>query len=299
MPERRSYARLLVVLVVAALDIALVAWAVTAHRSGAEDALRVGSQPAAPVPSASSPSSSPAVATKRALPVAVGHGAALRAVDPGSCLAGGASLMWSSDDGKHWRSVPSPAVLVLRVRLTGDHSAAVIGADRSCRLAQWTTRDSGATWQRGDAAGNWSLPPSLSASSVYTPSGSADSPCKSGAFAVDLVGISSSSAVLLCARGAVYRTSDSGAHWTKLADAPSGAVALGAVSTDRALVLVRGANSCEGFAAVSVSSGSTERRGCLQVAATAVGLALSSSTDGVVSVDGRSAITHDRGHSFS
>lgn len=299
MPERRSYARLLVVLVVAALDIALVAWAVTAHRSGAEDALRVGSQPAAPVPSASSPSSGPAVATKRALPVAVGHGAALRAVDPGSCSAGGSHLMWSADDGKHWRSVPSPASLVLRLRVTGAHSGTLIGADRSCRLAQWSSHDSGATWQRGDAAGNWSLAPIQSSTSLYTPSGSADSPCKSGAFAVDLAGITASSAVLLCAGGAVYRTSDSGARWTTLATAPPGAVALGAVSTDHALVLVRGADSCVGFAAVSVSSGSTERRGCLQVAATAVGLALSSSTDGVVSVDGRSAITHDGGRSFT
>jgi hypothetical protein len=92
----------------------------------------------------------------------------------------------------------------------------IIGGGLNCRPVAMSTSDGGATWQRDDAFGFWSLVPGDQRRLVRS-SGTATAPCGS----VTVSGIDLGVARVLCQDGRVFGTADGGKAWVMLGQAPS------------------------------------------------------------------------------
>ncbi|MFZ5851640.1 MAG: hypothetical protein ACOYY2_09645 [Actinomycetota bacterium] len=214
--------------------------------------------PTTPAPPAVSPTPTQVPPPPRALPLDLAaDGTALRALAPGGCPGGGARLQWSGARGAQWRDIPSPAALVLRVRVVGAGVAWLVGGDQGCQLRLWSTSDAGRSWAPGDPAAAWSLLPPPQPQ-LHAPQRLVAAPCGPGVPAVDLVGLTPTRAALLCPNGGVYVTQDTGATWQATATVP-GARAVAVLPSGAALVLRFGADGCNGFAVDGTQNGSGVR----------------------------------------
>jgi hypothetical protein len=218
--------------------------------------------PTGPATSTATGSQTSAIADAAAVPVgllvsAVDGQTAWR-VKSGSCEAGGSTVELTTDSGKTWTKLTSPAKAVARVQPLDANRAFLIGAGSSCNLKQYNTSNAGATWQApADLSNGWSRRLDA-ATEVLTPKDEHAKPC-GAEDVVDLARTSVTQAEVLCAAGDVKVTNDGGSSWSDSGAAP-GAVALsnylaGDVLTTYA---VRVASGCSGLQVVKVVKGHSE-----------------------------------------
>lgn len=245
------------------------------------------------------PTPTPVPPPPRALPLDLAaDGTALRALSPGGCPGGGARLQWSAARGAQWRDIPSPAGLVLRVRVLGAGVAWLVGGDKTCQLGLWSTSDAGRSWSPGDPVAAWSLLPAPDPQ-LHAPRRLVAAPCGPGVPGVDLVGLTPTRAALLCPNGGVYLTQDTGTTWQATATVP-GARAM-AVGPSGAAVLLRfGAPGCTGFAVDTVQQTNAAQMACLGQGNTdnVAGLALASNGIGLAVVGTSTFQTDDGGRTW-
>lgn len=207
--------------------------------------------PTAPTPTSTSTAAAAPAAPLRTMLVALDNQRAWR-VSVGSCAAGGATLVTTSDGGKTWSDVKSPLRTIVRVRPTDGQSAFVVGADSTCAAELQSTTDGGDTWGSTSTVGSaWFRNPK-NPSAVEAPGPSTSRPCGSRAV-LDLAVLSPGSARVLCADGLVRSTTNTGSSWTDSGRAP-GAVALAVRLTSPAqtYVALLDATDCAGVQVLRV-----------------------------------------------
>ena len=147
-----------------------------------------------------------------------------------------ATLERSVDGGRSWRSVSLPVGQLLSLRAVPPSGVVLVGSGSpdgaGCRTVAWTSSDGGRSWDGpAAAAAQWYRDPDRPRE-IHTPAGPAQTPCANPNFAaVELVGLSTTDAAVLCPKGRVLRTLDGGANWLRLTVVP-GAVALAWESRD-------------------------------------------------------------------
>lgn len=244
------------ILVLVALDVALVATALKSTKASGIGATPVSTAEPSIKPSSASVSPSSTVSTSAAstsaanLPlqtmlVALDDQRAWR-VQTGSCSDGGASLTTTKDGGKTWAKDSAILQRIVRVRPQDSRIAFIIGADTSCAAELKKTRDGGTTWS-SDASVDlaWFRDPKDS-QVVRAPGSVKSAPCGRNAV-LDLAVLTAGSARVLCADGAVRSTRNNGALWTDLGKV-AGAVALAVPTVSQAETYVArvGVPDCAG-----------------------------------------------------
>lgn len=185
-------------------------------------------------------------------------------VTTGSCDSGGAKLQTTTDGGQTWSVQAVPPEVVTRLQVTGRNVGFAVGARADCRLQLYSTSDGGATWSAPQSATTtWALSPKGN-TTLLRPGGGIVEPCD-GQTVVDFSrGATPEGAVVLCGTGLVRRTTDSGASWTDVADAP-GAYAVSA-GTGGTQAYVAGADTdCAGVRIWSVDTGGVAALACAKV----------------------------------
>ena len=239
------------------------------------------SSSSSPSPSGSSSAPAPAPAAGvKAVPVerfvtAVSPTAAW-VVDAGSCKEPG-TLWVTSDGGDSWAQEELPG-RVLRARPDSATEAFITGGDAKCDLRLWRTDDAGAAW--GDpqsAAQAWSRSPD-DAKAVHTPGDELERACAGGQV-IDLTGLGSDRASVLCDNGDLRTTADGGGTWTKTATVKGG---LAATLTETGTgAVLRTDTSCQGVVVVPVTLGRPKGEGtCVQAPAAQGKVSISASGEG-------------------
>ena len=310
--RRRRRALVAGLVAFAAVDVLLVAAAVTRGGSSGEPGASGSSAPAS-VTLPSDTGSPAAPETPEASPEPTADAAAvvaparlLSAVDSrtawrssrGACPAGEAPVLERTDDGgTTWRSVQigtdQPAALD-RVQAQDAATVFVVGATAgTCEPVFAQTFTSGEAFRTypDRLAASWYVAAAYPAT-VHSPSGAFAAPC---AVVTSLAVTDDSRAAVLCADGQLRATADGAATWGAAVPAP-GVVDLTASSTGYLLAGTGG--SCEGVAVsswaatggvltdVGCASGAAPAAGQLAVAARAGSAWLWSGDDVLVSTDG-------------
>jgi hypothetical protein len=209
------------------------------------------SSPASPGGSSSGAPS--AQATRRApstpAPVAflsLGADGALLRTSRGNCPGAGrpdVTMATGTDQDPAARRVPGLRT-VMAAQAVSRRDLVIVGLDRRCRAATYSSDDGGRTWTRsaGDA-GQWHLPAGETARFVVSPTGRRHTPCVPRSVAP----IDAGAARVLCDDGAVLGTEDAGATWITLGvlagavdiryTAPGTGIALAGVQSCRAAVM--------------------------------------------------------------
>lgn len=245
-----------------ALDVVLVGLALRPSHPSAKDTSPLSSASASvdSGDATASPSSTPSGTSSTTATVAVTTGPAaplqtmLVAIDKqrawrvgvGSCAAGGAKLVVTTDGGKTWADAKAPLRTIVRVRPTDGKAAFVIGADSSCAAEFKSTTNGGGTWGSGSAVGlAWFRDPK-NPMAVKAPGSSTSQPC-GGSAVLDLAVLSADTARVLCADGLLRSTKDTGSSWTDSGKA-AGAVALAVLSASpsQTYVALLNAPDCQG-----------------------------------------------------
>ncbi|HEY5184332.1 MAG TPA: hypothetical protein VIM19_05365 [Actinomycetes bacterium] len=260
--------------------------------------------PSVAAATASSPASLAAAAAgpaEPAAPLSLGAGLAVRAV-AGSCASGGGSVAVSTDAGATWRTVTLPVTSVQRVNVVDASHLWVVGAGPGCVSALYRSADAGRSWTGAQSAtSTWHREAAAGVREVHTPNGTVALPCPATATLVDLAGISTTDALLLCSDGTLKRSTDGGSRWVTRGSVP-GAVALSAVTTSSVAVAVDGSEACTGVAVErSVDGGATfQQAGCVQDAGdgSPVGLAFATDTVGMLWDSTSVWVTADSGGSW-
>lgn len=167
-------------------------------------------------------------------------------VTVGSCAAGGATVVTTTDGGTTWVDAKAPFRTIVRVRPTDGQAAFVIGAGSSCKGEFQSTGDGGGTWAAGsDVDSAWFRDPQ-NPRVLTAPGPSTSQPC--GPHAVlDLAAMSAEAARVLCADGLVRSTTNTASSWTDSGKA-GGAVSLAvlAASPAQTYVALLNAPGCAG-----------------------------------------------------
>ncbi len=246
------------------VDAVLISWALRPAPAEVVDAVVSTRSPTpsatsgSPSPSATapSPSPSPSAPSLEVRPltrlVAASGSRAAWVADTGSCDKPG-RIRVTTDGGASWSTRAAPAE-VLRVRAQSPTAAFVTGGDADCRLRLWSTSDGGSSWSGAQSAARaWSRTPG-DATTVHLPSGTTTAPCADGADVVDLAGLDTRTALVLCETGQVRSTGDAGASWAT-AFTVEDALAIGIAPDGSAGVVVRADAGCDGVVAVAVRNG--------------------------------------------
>jgi photosystem II stability/assembly factor-like uncharacterized protein len=258
------------------IDVTLVALALRPH-SADDTADTVSAASAEPSPSASAdPVAGASPPTpERALLADMADASAMRVLADGACDAGGVVAEFSTDGGGRWAPVDLPVQTVLRVRITGPESAAVVGAGEDCRPAVYQTENAGETWSSaGSVAGTWHRY-GPAETRVHAPEGNVESPCADGGRLTDLAPSSLSTATVLCSDGGIHRTGDGGAEWDRRGEL-AGAVALNQSAEGTLVAAVTGRAGCAGIGVQTSSDGGRrwETAACVADARARDGVAL-------------------------
>lgn len=213
-------------------------------------------------------------------------------------------LQATSDAGKTWRPLTSPAAHILRIDMTGPTSGWLVGADASCAPEFFSTTDGGATWTAGSGLGQaWVV----IGHRVRTPSGQISNPCGAagaGGRAQLVTAASVTAALLMCGSG-VLETTDGGATWAPVAVYPSGGQAVAAAlvpgSAGRGVALLSGATGCAGLSVVrTADTGKSWRAGpCLSALHAPAAVSLAADGSGYALGGGASEYTTDAGATWS
>jgi hypothetical protein len=234
----------LALLVLVALDVALVGTALNStHAAG------IDTSPVSPAPTPDSPAGSagpsptaspPAVkAPLQTMIMALDNQRAWRVV-AGSCSTGGAALASTSDGGKTWTKVRPNLRRIVRLRPADGRTAFVIGANSGCLAELRDTVDGGGTWTPAGTEQAWFRDPRKS-TVVQAPGPATSQPCGNRAV-LDLAVLATDSARVLCADGLVRSTANNGALWRDVA-AVDGAVALAVPTVSQAETYVARLNA--------------------------------------------------------
>lgn len=235
------------VMALVALDVVLVGLALRSNHVSGIDTSPVGSAAIdsatatnSPTPThPATPKATGAATTTPAVPaaplqtllVAIDNQRAWR-VRVGSCAAGGATVVTTTNGGKTWSDAKAPLRTIVRVRPTDGQAAFIVGAGSSCAAELQSTSDGGATWGWGSAVGSaWFRDPE-NPRAVRAPGASTSQPCGKSAV-LDLAVLSPDAARVLCADGLVRSTTNVGSSWTDSGKA-NGAVALAVLSANPA-----------------------------------------------------------------
>ena len=241
--------------VLLALDVALVASALKSTEARGIDTRPVSTAPVttdsrSTGPTASVSSSPTAALTAVAAPlqtmlVALDDQRAWR-VGAGTCSGGGATLAITVDGGKTWAKGKADLRRIVRVRPTDNRAAFIVGANSDCAAALKDTTDGGGTWTLGGSAGGaWFRDPKNPVV-VWAPGSARSEPCGKRAV-LDLAVLTTGSARVLCGDGLVRSTTDNGSAWTDVGRV-DGAVALAVPTVTPAETYVArvGAPNCAG-----------------------------------------------------
>ena len=238
----------------ALLAVADVALVIAVLRPTADDTGRA-STPSTTVTTTASPTTTPSgTSTTGPAPAATASVAALAVVDDtvayraaaAGCSVADPGLQRTNDGGRTWRPVALPgARSVVRIEFTSASEGYVVGTSDGCALKVWRTSSGGAEWTApGSAADFWSALPS-SATQVSSARG-ARTPCAAGTTVVQVARVTDSDTWVLCSKGQVRHTTDTGATWSTAATV----VGAEAVTVDRRagtrLVLAGADPTCSG-----------------------------------------------------
>jgi len=230
---------------------------------------------AAEVPSPEvAPSEAPALVVLQPEPTqrllwAVSEREAWRAV-VGACDVPG-SLERTTDAGVTWAAQPVQVSPIVRLKASSAADVFAIGGGADCAPTFRFSDNSGQTWvtANNELPGSWYLLPASRAAlaaEVHGPRGTGPAPCPSGV--VDLAGLDTNRAALLCTDGALQTTDDGGASWSQ-EGATAQALAIAPTADGYLIGAVR--EACAGLAVLTVGNDGTgleaEARVCAPVPA--------------------------------
>lgn len=157
--------------------------------------------------------------------ITAGKGDLVVRVTAGSCqAAGGPKLELSKNQSRTFRqirvpqsddgsgvSAASPAVRAIAwARATSPLKMSVVAADSACDVHEYSTKDSGVTWQQEPGkVERWYKDPATDG--VVAPSGPVDAGCEG---VVSIMPLTTKNAKVVCADGTIRTTSDGGSSWT-------------------------------------------------------------------------------------
>jgi hypothetical protein len=145
----------------------------------------------------------------------VGEDGRMLRASRGGCRGGDAAVVTvSTDAGKSSRNRRVRGLAeVLRVEVENEGPIWIIGRTTQCRVARWTSENSGRSWQQSvGAGGSWHLTPRTGERAVYAPDGRRETPC----VPIGLSTVGVDVVRLLCRSGQVLATADSGQTWLTL-----------------------------------------------------------------------------------
>ena len=256
----------LVALVV--VDVVLIAFALRPHDAPDAGSVRVSVDQPTTEPSAPQPSPPPTTEAPEQPPPAVPLARLIDASSAteawrlvkGSCQDGGGAVERTSDGGATWDEVTTDADAFVRLRARGATDAFVVAlSGDGCAPAFLTTTD-GETWSERPASldAAWYIEPA-DATAVHSPDGIRAGPCEA-APVVDLAGVTTTRAGVLCPDGRVFTTDDAATSWALRVAVPGGVALTDA--GDGYLVGALGAAGCPGVQVVSAGEGTAEALGC-------------------------------------
>lgn len=162
--------------------------------------------------------------------------------DPAGC-GGNSKVEVTTDGGKTWRRTDTGLTSVVRLKATGGASVFAIGADKNCNPVYASADAPDASWQRDESLlqSTWFRTPN-NLGMVHDPQGQTSNPCGKHGL-VDLAGLGTSQAIVLCGKGRL-RVRNGGQGW-HTALKTSGVVALNA--DDNRFVMAELRPTCDGW----------------------------------------------------
>ena len=164
----------------------------------------------------------------------------------GACL-GGATLERTTDGGRTWDPIVLPTESLLDIEAQSQVVLSIVGSDKDCTPGAWSSSDAGAEWNGPTPTGPAWVRIDGNNKELRAPSGEVKNPCfEEGLVAVEVEGMSDTSAAVLCEEGVIARTDDAGATWPKAAPVV-GAEALAWQDPLNGWVLASGGGACPAF----------------------------------------------------
>jgi photosystem II stability/assembly factor-like uncharacterized protein len=210
-------------------------------------------------------------------------------------------LAATTDGGKTWHRLKSPAAHILRIDMTGAAAGWLVGADSTCTPSFFSTADGGATWAPSAGLGQaWVV----IGNRVRVPDGAIGSPCGKGATAESITAASVTAALLVCS-SRLLETTDGGVTWKPVAAYPDGGVAAAAAlvpgSAGRGVALLTGATGCAGLSVLrTANTGKRWQAGpCLTALQAPAAVSLAVDGSGYALAGNASAETTNAGTSWS
>ncbi len=196
------------------------------------------------------------------VPVDLGEGVVMAAAPVGCGRTGG--LYRSTDGGRSWHGVRTPAASILRIRVIDRSEAWIVGADARCQPHFYQTSNGGQSWQlRSSTAGAWHRLPDPYARRLHAPTALVSSPCPRSVRILQVAGLTPADGAALCEDGSIRRSANGGDSWQRLSVVP-GARAFDVLSTGAAFVTVPGAGCARLRVKGSTDGGRTWRNlGCV------------------------------------
>jgi hypothetical protein len=249
-----------------------------------------------PTPTPTEEPAGPAIA--RELPLSVLDASTAVRGTPGTCAEGGGAVEITEDGGATWVALEIPDLAVLRVRVTGDDFF-FIGADVDCREDLVRDEEREGNWiLSGSTSGAWHMLGDPTLQDVHAPNDVKKGPCEDlGASILELEGVDSDAAFLLCSDGSLHRTGDAADSWEQVGSAP-GARAMG-LADGQPLVAAADVEGCDGLEVQDLSEGEPTQVGCVEGAGDS-GVALAfAETVGFLLADGATWTTEDGGATWT
>lgn len=287
--------------VIAAVDLILI---FLAMRPDPKASVAVANdKPAAYTPAAANPSGKPTpqAATAQQISLSLGEGPTALAAVPGTCAAGGAKTLLSTDNGATWKTPEGPAAVVPRVNVTGAGAGFAIGAPTGCTDPQlFRGTEELTAWGAGvPAADTWFLLPT-SPAQINGPAGTNASPCGSVA-TIGIAPSTGSTATTVCADGRTLQTDNGGADWAAKGQLPAPHAIAGTPGEN--LIALAGADGCAGLAVFTGADGGATwtKTACLAGISTSgpVGIAILDTTAMAIDGNGKTFLSTDAGKTFT
>ncbi|HVT66026.1 MAG TPA: hypothetical protein VHD81_12810 [Mycobacteriales bacterium] len=210
-------------------------------------------------------------------------------------------LAATTDGGRHWSRITSPARHVLRLNQSSATSGWLIGANASCVPAFFSTSDGGRTWLTATGLGQaWVV----LGRRLRIPSGQLVDPCRKPERLVGVTVADVRTALADCGSG-LRVTSDGGTTWRRAGrfdgTGQLAAVALEPAGGGRGVALLTGAAGCAGLAVERTNDAGKRWHGgpCISGLGTPAAVALAPDGSGYAASGAKSAVTVDGGTTWA